>query len=286
MAKRATPAAVAIEPQDPCPEHVVELRGERVVVDAHLAAIFGVTTTRFNEAFKRNAKRFPPGWAFQLTQSEFDHLMSQIATSSGGAWGGRRKLPWVFTEHGVVMAASILRSDRANTVMQLVVDVFVRARRAEVGLIPATGQALPVITTGAFSQRIQRTLERVLDAMVDHDNQRTVRDEANEVLQTSLEFIKAKLSKAEFENQALAAEATRLLSEAEANKAVAARTFAQAEALTLQNIANRLRLVLEAERAMAKGQMEGFLRLLGELGRPPDANVHVTLEAPKMLRKL
>lgn len=92
MATRASNAAVAVPVTDPSSEHVQEIRGERVVLDERLAAIFGVTTTRFNEAFKRNAKRFPPGWAFQLTQEEFDRLISQFATSKGR--GGRRKLPW------------------------------------------------------------------------------------------------------------------------------------------------------------------------------------------------
>jgi hypothetical protein len=283
MATRATSTiALAIPTTDPSSEHVQEIRGERVVLDDRLASIFGVTTMVLNQAVKRNRKRFPPAWAFQLTEEEFARLKSQSVISKSR--GGRRKPPWAFTEHGVVMAASILRSERASSIMQLVVDVFVRARRAEVGLIPSAVPTLPV-ATGAFSQRVHRTIERVLDAMVDHDNQRTVRDEANEVLQKSLDYIKAKLSKAEFENQALAAEATRLLSEAEANKATAARTFAEADAITLQNIANKLRLVLEAEQAMARGEMAGFLRVLGELGKPAGATVQVKLEAPRRLTR-
>jgi hypothetical protein len=282
MARSGSNAALAVTPIAPCSEHVLEIRGERVVLDERLAAIFGVTTTRFNEAFRRNAKRFPPGWAFQLTQDEFDRLISQFATSKGR--GGRRKLPWAFTEHGVVMAASILRSERATSIMHMVVDVFVRARRVEVGLVPTNAQALPV-TTGAFSRRLQRTIERVMDAIVDQGDQRTVRDEAHEVLKKSLDYIKAKLSKPDFENQTLAAEATRLLSEAEANKAVAARTFAEADAMALQNIANKLRLVLEAERAMAQGEMEGFMRVLGELGKPQIGVLRLSLEEPGPLHR-
>jgi hypothetical protein len=283
MSKRAASnAALVLPAPDPSSEHVQEIRGERVVLDDRLAAIFGVTTMVFNQAVKRNRKRFPEAWAFQLTEDEFASLKSQSVISNGR--GGRRKLPWAFTEHGVVMAASILRSERASSVMHMVVDVFVRTRKAAVGPIPTSGQALAV-TAGAFSQRVQRTIERVLDAMVDQDNQRTVRDEANEVLQKSLDYIKAKLSKAEFENQALSAEATRLLSEAETNKATAARTFAEADAIALQNLANKLRLVLEAEQAIAKGEMEGFLRVLGELGKPPIATLQLTMDSPTPLRK-
>jgi ORF6N domain len=284
MNKRAASnAALVLPAADPSSEHVQEIRGERVVLDKHLAAIVGVTTKVFNQAFKRNSRRFPSTWAFRLTEEEFSGLRSQIVTSNGGR-GGRRTLPWAFTEHGVVMAASILRSERAISIMHMVVDVFVRARRPEVGLISANTRAIAT-TMGAFSQRVQRMIDRLLDAVVDQDDQRTVRDEANEVLQKSLDYIKAKLSKAEFENQALAAEATRLLSEAEANKATAARTYAVADALALQNLANKLRLVLEAEQAIAKGEMEGFLRVLGELGKPAVSSIQLTVDSLTPLRK-
>jgi hypothetical protein len=75
------------------------IRGQRAMLDSDLAAIYGVPTMRLNEQFKRNRRRFPPDFAFQLTQEEFTDLISQIAISKKGR-GGRRKLPWVFTEHG------------------------------------------------------------------------------------------------------------------------------------------------------------------------------------------
>jgi flavorubredoxin len=163
------------------------------------------------------------------------------------------------------MAASILRSERATNVMHLVVDVFVRARRSEIALAATNAQALAVASP--FSNRVQKTIDRVLDAVVDQHNQRTVRDEATVVFQRAIEHIKSKLNKAEFENQEIVARAAALLSEAEVNKAGAAKTLAEAEAISLRNIANKLKLVLEAEQAMARGEMEGFLRVLGELGK-------------------
>jgi hypothetical protein len=258
----------------------LEIRGERVVLDDRLAAIFGVTTTVFNQAVKRNQKRFPPAWAFQLTEEEHSRLISQSVTSKGR--GGRRKLPWAFTEHGVVMAASTLRSERATNVMHLVVDVFVRTRRAEVGMLSGNAQ-MAAIGAGAFSQRVQRVIERVMDAMVDESKQRTVRDEATEVFQKSITYIKNKLDKSAFENQEIAARATALLAEAEANKAYASRASAEADAIALQNLANQLRLVLEAEQAMARGEMEGFLCVLKELGQP-SMPARLTLEAPTLAR--
>ena len=103
------------------------IRGEKVILDSDLAELYGVATSRLNEQFKRNRDRFPPDFAFQLSKDEFDSLMSQIAISNAGR-GGRRKLPWVFTEHGVAMLSSVLRSKRAVQVSIGIVRTFVRLR--------------------------------------------------------------------------------------------------------------------------------------------------------------
>jgi hypothetical protein len=99
---------------------IYEIRGQRFVQDSVLAKLYGVSTKRFNEAFKRSRNRFPEDFAFQISREEFDALRSQIATSNKGR-GGRRYLPWVFTEHGALMAANILRSDRATEMSVYVV---------------------------------------------------------------------------------------------------------------------------------------------------------------------
>ncbi len=102
-------------------------RGERVILDSDLAAIYGVSTRRLNEQVRRNIDRFPEDFAFQLTRKEFANLISQIATSSA-KHGGRRKLPFVFTEHGVIMAANVLNSPRAVQMSVFVVRAFVKMR--------------------------------------------------------------------------------------------------------------------------------------------------------------
>lgn len=122
---------------------IFEIRGKRVVLDADLARLYGVKTFRFNEAFKRNRHRFPSDFAFQLTAVELENLRSQIAISSSQGvdssannWsqvatrshGGRRYLPWAFTEHGALMAANILRSERAVQMSVFVVRAFIRLR--------------------------------------------------------------------------------------------------------------------------------------------------------------
>ncbi len=111
---------------------IAALRGQRVILDADLAALYGVETKRFNEAVKRNAARFPVDFMFQLTAEESDSLRSQIATLKTGRGQHRKYLPYVFTEHGAIMAAMVLNSPRAVEVSVYVVRAFVRLREAAV----------------------------------------------------------------------------------------------------------------------------------------------------------
>src|ERR1043166_2278236 len=109
-------------------ENAIHLvRGQRVMLDSDLAAIYGVSTMRLNEQLRRNLKRFPSDFAFRLTRQEFTVLISQFAISKKGR-GGRRTLPWAFTEHGAIMLASVLNSDIAVEASVRVVRAFVRLR--------------------------------------------------------------------------------------------------------------------------------------------------------------
>ena len=87
-----------IIPAERIERSILLVRGQKVILDSELAELYGVSTTRLNVQAKRNRDRFPEDFAFRLTREEFDNLISQFATSSSG-WGGRRKLPLVFTEH-------------------------------------------------------------------------------------------------------------------------------------------------------------------------------------------
>jgi hypothetical protein len=102
------------------------IRGKKVILDSDLAQIYGVPTRRLNEQVRRNAKRFPSDFLFQLTSTETDNLKSQIATSS--LHGGRRKLPYAFTENGAIMAANVLNSPEAVRMSVFVVRAFVQMR--------------------------------------------------------------------------------------------------------------------------------------------------------------
>ena len=106
---------------------IMVVRGEKVILDTDLAELYGVETRRLNEQVCRNKDKFPKDFMFQLTKDEFSNLKSQIATSSSG-WGGRRKMPLVFTEHGALQAANVLKSAQANKMSVFIVRTIVRLR--------------------------------------------------------------------------------------------------------------------------------------------------------------
>jgi hypothetical protein len=104
-----------------------EVRGLAVLLDSDLAEIYGIPTKAFNQAIKRNSDRFPEDFAFRLTEEEFLAMRSQSVTSNAGR-GGRRYRPLAFTEHGAIMAATVLNSPRAVEMSVFVVRAFVRLR--------------------------------------------------------------------------------------------------------------------------------------------------------------
>jgi hypothetical protein len=149
----------------PFEPHIYTIRGHRVILDSDLARLYGVTTGQFNQALKRNFQRFPSDFAFQVTEIEDKLLISQIVISKIPVVtdyqverrGGRRKLPWVFTEHGAVMAANILRGDRAVRMSVFVVRAFIRMREQI-----------------AANQDIPKRLAEIDDKLLEHDD--TLRD--------------------------------------------------------------------------------------------------------------
>ena len=124
---------------------ILTIREQKVVLDSDLAAVYEVTTKRLNEQFRRNRKRFPADFAFQLSVEEYESLRSQIATLDEGTSGSeskrsqiatlklgrgqhRKYRPWAFTEHGALQAANILRSDRAIAMSVYVIRAFIELR--------------------------------------------------------------------------------------------------------------------------------------------------------------
>lgn len=123
---------VPIIPRDSLDSRILTIRGQKVILDSDLAAIYGVETKALNRAVKRNAKRFPSDFIFQLKPDEADNLRCQIGTSSS-SYGGRRYLPYAFTENGAVMAANVLNSPQAVRMSVFVVRAFIRMRELLTG---------------------------------------------------------------------------------------------------------------------------------------------------------
>lgn len=134
---------------------IFAIRSESVMLDSDLAILYGVTTGNFNKAVLRNVSRFPTEFSFVLTRKEFADLIFQIGRSKGR--GGRRQLPRVFTEHGAIMAATILSSERAVAMSVYVVRAFVKMRR----------ELLTDATLEARLQKIEKTLLRHDSALRD-----------------------------------------------------------------------------------------------------------------------
>jgi len=112
----------------PIHHKIYTLRGKQIMLDEDLALLYQVETRRLNEQVKRNYERFPDDFMFQLTLEEYENLMSQIATSSLRQYGGRRKLPYAFTENGVYMLSAVLKSKVAVEVSIEIMRTFTKLR--------------------------------------------------------------------------------------------------------------------------------------------------------------
>lgn len=117
---------ISIIPDELVVNKIYFLRNHKVMLDRDLAELYSVETKRLNEQVKRNLSRFPEDFMFQLSEIEFQNLKSQFATSS---WGGIRKLPYVFTEHGVLMLSSILNSEKAIQTNIQIIRIFTKIRQ-------------------------------------------------------------------------------------------------------------------------------------------------------------
>ena len=154
------------EPQ----EAIIRLRGQAVILDSDLATLYGVTVKRLNEQVKRNQKRFPEDFCFQLNPTEAEHSRSHIASGSTGhirsqiATGSRRNIryrPYAFTEHGAIMAANVLRSEQAEEMSVAVVRAFVKLRRMALSVESLARKV------AALEQRYDSSFRTVFEAIRD-----------------------------------------------------------------------------------------------------------------------
>jgi hypothetical protein len=236
------------------------IRGQDVILASDVARIFGVTTKRLNERAKRHPGKFPIDFMFQLTRSEYDKLRSQFATSKVGR-GGTQYLPYAFTEHGVLQIANLINTDMADSVSVFVIRAFVEMRRTIIAQqkVLVSSQALVSVKSAGSKTpnvamlqkellpKLQTTIDRMLNSVINTETGTTVKDEALDILKESIGHLKEQLRHKGLQNEEITARVTKLLAEAENQRAAARKTRAESEQLEFMNTIRKLRLVLEAQ---------------------------------------
>lgn len=157
------------------------IRNQQVMLDADLAELYQIETRVLNQAVKRNIKRFPSDFMFQLSKDEWTNLRSQFVTSS---WGGTRKLPFAFTEQGVAMLSSILNSDTAIEVNIAIMRTFVAVRQMVSNTTFTTSPAERIEKLEHYVQELKEYMEEVF----------TDQNDINEDTRTQLELINQALA--------------------------------------------------------------------------------------------
>lgn len=254
--------------------HVV--RGQNVILDAELARFYGVETRALNQQVKRNSRRFGDDFVLRLSAEEAESLKSQIVMSNDGR-GGSRHLPLAFTEHGVVMAATLLRSETAMDASRFIVKTFVQARRNLTArqkganlpamINPAATVPLAAEMRNQLMGKINEAIGQVLNAMVNPETKSTVRSEMVEIANEGLSGLKEFLKRPGVQNEKTFAEMRKLIAEAENIEVSTSRKRTQNESQQLALLAKKLRLILEAQHYAETGSTERFLGFLKDFSR-------------------
>jgi hypothetical protein len=164
---------ISLIPDDVVINKIYFIRNQKVMLDRDLAELYSVETKRINEQVKRNLSRFPEDFMFQLSEIEFQNLKSQFATSS---WGGIRKVPYVFTEHGVLMLSSVLNSEKAIQTNIQIMRIFTKIRQM---LAETTELRLDVETIKKKIENQGKNIELVfqyLDELIEKKETKTERE--------------------------------------------------------------------------------------------------------------
>lgn len=178
---------------------IYELRGQRVMLDRDLAELYQVATGNLNKAVKRNIRRFPPDFMFQLTKDEFEKLKNDLIFQNGiSNWGGTRKLPYAFTEQGLAMLSGILNSEIAIDVNISIMRAFVAIRRMAASL-PPSNPAADLAQLRKDFEELKLDIEDIL-----HDQ-----NDINESTRTQLDAISTALAELQTDKTKLAAKPRR-----------------------------------------------------------------------------
>lgn len=246
---------------------IFECRGQQVILDADLAHLFEVRTGHLNQRARDAAKRFDWEFSFQLDREEWGDLKSRNAISS--QHGGRRTRPWAYTEHGVVVVATTLRSEPANRITRHIIEVFVAVSRS-LRATNAVGRTLPVLAGQPVSRaltpvRSEGLLSRLLDRTIAPDSERTTREELVDFTDKGLTSIKEFLRQRGLANAEIEAGIGRILAEtAERHAGIAASNIQTARHEFALDAARAL-VALEQMDADETGDTSDLKSILREL---------------------
>lgn len=248
---------------------IVDVRQQHVVLDRDVARLFGTEVRKLNQQVTRNKEKFSDEFAFKLTWDELVQLRSQNVIL-GEEYAKAKYPPTVFTEYGVVMAATVVRSAKAIEATKLVVRTFVATRKqAWDEALKRLGSQLPLAldtpTKQGLATKLNMALGHVLDAIIDPQQGRTARDEARAIAAEGLETLKEYLKKVGISNERTLAEVRRIMAEAENIEIDSVRKRTENEHRQLALLAKKLRLVLQAQHYAETGSIEGLMIVLSDL---------------------
>jgi len=238
---------------------IFEIRGCKVMIDADLAALYETETKALKQQVKRNIDRFPDDFMFELTREEKVQLVTNCDRLSNLKHSSA--LPLAFTENGVLQIANLINTDIADSVSVFVIRAFVEMRRtiiAQQKALVSSHELVNVKSAGSRTPnvamlqkelipKLQTTIDRMLNSVIDTKTGTTVKDEALDILKESIGHLKEQLRNKGLQNEEITARVTKLLAEAENQRAAARKTRAESEQLEFMNTIRKLRLVLDGK---------------------------------------
>lgn len=278
---------------------IQRIRQKDVIIDADLAELYGVSTKQLNQAVKRNKDKFPADFMFELEPEEKKELVTNCDHLNRLKYSS--VMPKAYTEHGLLQAANVLHSELADRVSVTLVRAFIQLRELVAAQSRETAAELSG-AQGALSKpglqsslerraenflatvvpKIEEAVDKVLDTVIDTDRGTTVRQEAESLLSDSIQHLHAKLKKSGLENEEIVARITKLLAEAQTERAKeektrqeARKTKAEAEHRELVVMVRKLRLLLATQKFMLgdetasvlTGRVDVLIKTLEDLSR-------------------
>ncbi len=288
MAGEIVPAVKVIGPD------VYEIRGERVMLDAHVAQAFGTETKRVNEAVARNADKFTEAHTFQLSPAELEALKSQNAIPQAGR-GGARYQPHVFTMKGVARLATVLNTSEALRATDLIIDTFllvydqVSEGRSRIAIPePDQYRSSPESRRAIqkFKTRLANALTALLDTIVDVQSKRTARELGQSLGADAVQNIQDRLRTRGLQNTKLEADTTLVLAQAEQTLAATRKTHAEADSIDIQNLERRIDVVKKLIDMSKHLEPAEFVELMDNFEAEPDRKaISAPVETKKITKK-